>query len=403
MTAIAVLLAFLAQTRNDLPQAPEGVRLRQVTTMGPGDLQPTRIAAHPKSGMLYVLCLNGDLWLVDPAKGEKRLVLPAEKYITGKVKYLQSLGLHIDDRGLFYIVTNERHDEDRPVRSHVVVYRAQDTRGDQVPDKAWEYITFDHPWGIGPFNHGACRIAMGPDGLLYLGVGSRTDHGERGKDEKFDPNGETFVTASILRFDPKIEKPGIEVFARGLRNPYGFDWDDQGRLFAGENGPDADHPEELNWIRLGKHYGFPYRFGSDEHPMYADAVPAPDELVFERPVANLGPDQLVGGRLTHTFPPHAAPTGLIFYRDGELPARYKGQFFVTLFGNYLGKEPTGFVLVAMKIVEQDGRLAAETRNFLTGLRRPIDVCQLRGKLYLLEYVKYDDQRLPRVLEIGGDP
>jgi glucose/arabinose dehydrogenase len=401
MITIAALLALLAQQRNDLPQAPEGVSVRQVAAMGPGDLQPVRIAAHPKSGMLFVLCLNGDLWLVDPAKSEKRKVLEGEKYIPVKGKYLQSLGLHIDATGLFYIVTNERHDQEKPVRSHVVVYRVSDTDGDHVPDKVTEYITFDHPWGIGPFNHGACRIATGPDGLLYLGVGSRTDHGEKGKDEKYDMNGETPLTACILRFDPKEDHPKSEVFARGLRNPYGFDWDDRGRLFAGENGPDADHPEELNWIRQGKHYGFPHRFGSDEHPMYVDAVPAPDDLKFERPVANLGPDQQVGGKVTHTFPPHAAPTGLIFYRDGELPERYKGLFFVTLFGNYLGKEPTGFVLLTMKIVEQEGRVAAESHNFLTGLRRPIDICQLGGKLYLLEHVKYDDQRLPRVLEIAG--
>ena len=135
--------------------------------------------------------------------------------------------------------------------------------------------------------------------------------------------------------------------------------------------------------------------------MYADAVPAPEGLVFERPVANLGPDQLVNGMVTHTFPPHAAPTGMLFYRDGSLPARYKGQFLVTLFGNYLGKVPTGFVLVAMKIVERDGRLSAETHNLLTGLRRPIDVCQSGGKVFLLEHVRYDDQRLPRVLEISG--
>jgi len=396
MTALAALLALLAQDKNPLPQAPDGVQVRQVATMGPGDLLPVRIAAHPKTGLLFVLCLNGDLWQVDPAKGDKSKVLEGDAYIPlkGGKKYVQALGLHIDAAGRFYIVTNSRYDQEKPVRAHVAVYRG-------TPEKVEEYLGFDHPWGIGPFNHGACRIATGPDGLMYLGVGSRTDHGEKGKEPNYDTNGETPLTACILRFDPKLEKPVTEVFARGLRNPYGFDWDDQGRLFAGENGPDANHPEELNWIRQGKHYGFPFRFGSDEHPMYADAVPAPDDLVFERPVANLGPDQKVNGMVTHTFPPHAAPTGLIFYRDGSLPERYKGLFFVTLFGNYLGKEPTGFVLVTMKIVERDGRVAAETTNFLTGLRRPIDICQSGGKMYLVEHVRYDDQRLPRVIEVSG--
>jgi hypothetical protein len=398
MIAVAALVLLFAQERSDLPKAPDGVRVRQIATIGPGDLLPTRIAAHPRTGLLYVLCLDGDLWEIDPATNEKRRVAEGRSYlfIRGGKNYVQALGLHIDAKGQFYVVTNERFDKEVPVRAHVVIHRGP------APDKISDYVVFDHPWGIGPFNHGACRIATGPDGLIYLGVGSRTDHGEAGKDDKYDRNGETPVTACILRFDPKEEKPKTEVFARGLRNPFGFDWDDQGRLFAGENGPDADHPEELNWIRQGKHYGFPYRFGCDEHPMYTDAAPAPEGTVFERPVANLGPDQQVGGQVTHTFPPHAAPTGMIFYRSGGLPDRYKGCFFVTLFGNYLGKVKTGFVLVTMKITEHEGRVSAETRNFLDDLRRPIDLCQIGDKLYLLEHVRYDDQRLPRVLEIAGE-
>jgi hypothetical protein len=351
--------------------------------------------------MLYVLCLNGDLWQVDAAKEARRRVFEGRSYIPAAANYVQALGLHIDGEGRFYIVTNERHDKDRPVRAHVTVYRSRPGAPEPSVDDLVPFVTFDHPWGIGPFNHGACNIATGPDGLVYLGVGSRTDHGEKGSDDRYDKNGETPLTACILRFDPRAEKPALEVFARGLRNPYGFAWDDQGRLFAGENGPDADHPEELNWVRQGKHYGFPYRFGCDEHPMYVDAVPAPEGMIFERPVANLGPDQRVGGQITHTFPPHAAPTGMLFYRDGTLPARYRNTFFVTLFGNYLGKEPTGFVLVSMKILERERRLEAETHNVLEGLRRPIDVCQKEGRLYLLEYIRYDEARPPRVLELGG--
>lgn len=394
-TLAALALILLPQQKSDLPQAPDGVRVRQVAAMGPGDLLPIRIAPHPKSGLLHVLCLNGDLWQIDPAaEGAKKLVLQGSAYIKVTAKYVQSLGLHIDAASRIYIVTNERHDKEVPVRAHVVVYRG-------TPEAVEPYFTFDHPWGIGPFNHGACGIATGPDGLIYLGVGSRTDHGEKGKDPKYDPNGETPLTACMVRFNPKEEKPKLEVFARGLRNPFGFAWDDRGRLFAGEHGPDADHPEEFNWLREGKHYGFPHRFGNDKHPMYADAVPAPEGQLFERPVANLGPDARPAGKLTHTFPPHSAPCGMLFYREGSLPEKYKGLFFVNLFGNYLGKEKVGFSLVAMRIVEQEGRLAAETTNFLTDLRRPIDVCQSGGKLYLLEHVKYDDQRPPRVLEIAG--
>src|SRR5581483_2201949 len=176
--------------------------------------------------------------------------------------------------------------------------RISDSNGDGVPDKAEPWVEFDHPWGIGPFNHGACKLAIGPDGLLYLSVGSRTDHGEKGKDPdgkdseklRLDTHGETDVTACMLRWDPKADHPKPAVFCKGLRNSFGFDWDDQGRLIASENGPDADHPEELNWLREGKHYGFPFRFGNQALPMYADAAVAPEGLTaFEKPIANLGP------------------------------------------------------------------------------------------------------------------
>ena len=41
----------------------------------------------------------------------------------------------------------------------------------------------------------------------------------------------------------------------------------EGELFATENGPDIDFPEEINWIREGLQYGFPWRFGAEDNPV----------------------------------------------------------------------------------------------------------------------------------------
>ena len=70
------------------------------------------------------------------------------------------------------------------------------------------------------------------------------------------------ITSNIWRIDPKAEKPTLEVYARGVRNAYAFCWNDRGEMFATENGPDADAPEELNQIEQGRHYGFPYTFAN---------------------------------------------------------------------------------------------------------------------------------------------
>jgi hypothetical protein len=91
-----------------------------------------------------------------------------------------------------------------------------------------------------------------------------------------------------------------------------------------------------------------------------------------------------------------------FYRKGTLPAKYEGGFFVARFGNFLGKSPVGFDLLHVRLVEKNGELAADITTVLEKLQRPIDLCQFKGKIYILEYTTYDKARLSRLLEISGD-
>src|SRR6476646_7804461 len=88
-------------------------------------------------------------------------------------------------------------------------------------------------------HHGWKFIAFGPDGKLYVPVGAPCNVCE--------PDMER--SANVMRMNP--DGSGLEVFARGVRNTVGFDWDpqtkemwftDNGRDNLGDDAP----PDELN-------------------------------------------------------------------------------------------------------------------------------------------------------------
>ena len=426
-----------------LPQAPEGVRVRALTNFDANDQDPVRIAAHP-GGKLLVLGGGGDVFLIDAESGKKKRVLKGADYIEQPerkqvniplpidAKWINApimlratlcLGLAFDSEKRLYIVANVQIPE-KILVNRVDIYRTGAVGADGIPGKPKLWTRFAYPYGVGGFNHGACRIAQGPDGKIYLGSGSRTDHGEAGTEEGVSrfgeaphpevPGGPGFkggdFTASILRFDPSKGQQVPEVFSRGNRNPFGFDWDDKGRLIDAENGPMADHPEELNHIQKGKHYGFPYVFGNNETPNYEDAVKPPKGLEFEPPIKNIGPGGLLGDHPMYSLAPHSAPGGMIFYRTGELPKRYEKTFFLTRFGNLVNYCRIGFDVLNFRLEEKDGKLIAHTERFLDRLGRPLDLCVSGGKLYIVEYCRQTETCGPgsegynapgRVLEVSG--
>ena len=180
-------------------------------------------------------------------------------------------------------------------------YITQSTDGVSV-ERSRAAPGFLHP-ALQHRHHGMGHIASGPDGMLYLSSGSRTDSGEAGNDPRISNEGETPLTSCLWKLDPKAENPRIEVVARGLRNAYGFAWDDVGRLFTVSNGPDSDAPEEMNLIKPGNHYGFPYQYSdwSVARRLYAHTPAAPAGMEFTMPLANLA--LMAAARLAGRWPP----------------------------------------------------------------------------------------------------
>lgn len=154
-------------------------------------------------------------------------------------------------------------------------------------------------------NHQNDNPEFGPDGRLYIGVGSACD-----ACQDSDPR-----SAAILRFN--VETGEGEIFASGLRNPYDLAFHPQtGELFATDNGRDdlgMDAPfEELNHVVAGGGYGYPGCWNAHDQPGCEDALP---------PVA--------------VFEAHSSANGVEIYGGQSFPAEYRGNAFVTIFGSWL--------------------------------------------------------------------
>ncbi|MEN3304504.1 MAG: hypothetical protein V7603_706 [Micromonosporaceae bacterium] len=101
--------------------------------------------------------------------------------------------------------------------------------------------------------HNGGRIAFGPDGKLYAGVG------ETGMKPLAQQR--AALNGKILRINPDGSVPagnpfpGSPVWTYGHRNVQGLAWDQAGRLWATEFG--QNRLDEVNLIQPGHNYGWP--------------------------------------------------------------------------------------------------------------------------------------------------
>ena len=182
-------------------------------------------------------------------------------------------------------------------------------------------------------------VVVGPDGMLYLTMGSTCNACS-------DANPEN---ATMLRAAP--DGSSRTIFASGLRNTIGYGFHPEtGQIFGMDHGidwlGDNEQHEELNQVVEGNRYGWPYvyadgKYNPQDHP--------PGEITMADWAARSA--EPVG-----LYTPHAAPMQLAFYTGDQFPDEYRGDAFVAMRGSWNRRPPSGYEVVRIRF--ESGRPVA---------------------------------------------
>ena len=189
-------------------------------------------------------------------------------------------------------------------------------------------------------------IASADNSKIYITVGSGSNVGENGMNEEVR-------RANILEINP--DGSGERIFASGLRNPVGVDWNPvTSELWTAVNERDGlgDDlvPDYITSVKENAFYGWPYSyFGKHEDPRRKGESPT---LVAKAVV----PD--------YALAPHSASLGLAFYNGNQFPAQYKNGAFIGQHGSWNRSEFAGYKVVFVPF--KDGKPNGKEQDFLTG-------------------------------------
>jgi glucose/arabinose dehydrogenase len=399
-----------------------------------------RLAYDSTQKSLLMLNMEQGLVRIDPATGIKDIVATPAEMLSGAT----ASGLAVAADGTVFVSGNQTID----TTTRAIIRRGTPSGQMTSTNKSYSWTTYTwttvaktepYPRSDTPFDHLFNGIAISPDQkFIVVNSGSRTDHGEvESQNGAFPDLREIPLTARMFKLpingndillQNTEEAVAPYVYAKGFRNSYDPIFAPNGVLFAGDNGPDADLPDELNVITPGRHYGFPWRFGTTDTPQrdpaydptndgylqpdftavqigaYANDPSYPAApTTFSDPIANAGPagvDYRTADGVAHnaaaegitlsSFTPHRSPLGLVFL-DRAFPASWQNtddglNAIILSWGAAGGTLPDrGQDMLALELSPTGSTYTMTARELVTGLRNPIDAAAIENRVYVLEF------------------
>ena len=416
----AVICGLPARSQSAPEVLVPGIRIQPRTEIEPGAL---RMEFDPSCDCLLFLHADGRVYRETAAGPE--LLYSKEHHGLGTRVW----GMTVGPDGSLYLVGN---DADGDFTTGIIV------RGLPGAERVWQTVarTEPYPRSGTAFDHALNAIVVSPEGeYLFVNSGSRTDHGEvQDAAGRFPGLREVPLSSAIFRIpldSQDLLLPNDDsalrdyLFADGFRNSFDLAFSAEGHLFATENSGDRDDDEELNWIRQGKHYGFPWRMGGNENPQQrpdydptADLLLNPESFavrrgfyvndpdfpppsaVFTPPIVNHGPDaaffrdpadgSIHAAESLATFTAHRSPLGLVFDVQKAMPHEYAGDGFVLSYttpqSRLLGPfGDEGGDLLHLTLDPGPDSYTLSARRIVKGLQNPIDAVIEGNTIYVLEF------------------
>ena len=409
----------------------------QIRDLGPTAGNAVRIVYDSTNNVFYLNSFTGDIFKISVSNEGKA---KTELFILGNkshpINRVQGLLWH---KNALFLTGNELDEVNKKSKGKVIKFpiNLDGTPGQPVnllttENYASSNVLFDH-------NFSAICLNKTKDSLL-IASGSRTDHGEvKDVDGRFLGMREEPLTSKIFSIPLNLSKEIIlkndltelkssgYIYCEGVRNEFDIASNAKGEIFGVENNGDRDDPEELNLLKKGKHYGFPWLMGGNINPQQLSTYnPAKDlllpnklfnksifyndpsfpsklnEITFEEPINNIGPDanwirdpissKFYASKSIATFTSHRSPLGLVFDTKNKLAAPYTSDGFVLAYSiggassGYLNEIDNGADICQIKFFKSSPNEAYQVsvKRIAIGFKDLVDAVLVSNKMYVIQ-------------------